>query len=81
MSSIDRGEEKSEAPRPVMLILAHEARSYPIINKNQEDDVLLSDIYSEKADVSFSGILNYVTVLGTFREVQELAIRQLQPSS
>lgn len=67
VSSIDRGMEKSEAPKPKLILLESE----PEINAISDYQTL----YSEKADVSFSGIFEYLTCLSAFREIEPIPIR------
>jgi len=67
ISSIDRGMEKSEAPKPMKILLQDE----PEINAISDYQTL----YSEKADVSFSGIFEYLTCLSAFRTIEPIPIR------
>ena len=74
VSSIDRGEEKSEAPIPKLLIMSERTMPLPIFQEPDEESTLISDIYGEKADVNFSGISYYLQTLAQFRGVELLSV-------
>jgi hypothetical protein len=62
ISSIDRGREKSEAPKPAEIISA---------TGNYLNSV---DFFMFKCKRSFSGIWEYLTCLSAFREIQPIPI-------
>lgn len=69
VSSIDRGEKKSEAPKPVIIILAN--RTFPCAS------LPVIEVYREKSDVSFSGISEYLEVLSGFRGLSTLFLQAI----
>lgn len=75
ITSIDRGLEKSEAPIPKQILV----KGILIIRPSLVDthDMLCDplEVYSEKADIAFSGIFEYLTCLSAFREIEPIPIR------
>lgn len=67
ISSIDRGMEKSEAPKPVKYIVTYGS------NFRDDDVVSLNEIHREAC--KFSGIFEYLTCLSAFRTIEPIPIR------
>jgi len=75
ITSIDRGLERSEAPRPTVILC-----KWPLIEPYKwifrtPTFVNPLKVYAEKADVSFSGIYEYLTCLSAFRQICEIPLR------
>jgi hypothetical protein len=75
ITSIDRGEEKSEAPIPKMLV------SYPTWHKwtpegcEPLESMMIHDIMQHLKQSRFSGILNYLECLSAFRDLDPLLVQ------
>jgi hypothetical protein len=67
VSSIDRGREKSEAPRPTTLVLLKTKNASPYIQCNQ-----INTIYGKK---NFSGIHHYLLALSAFRSLDKVSVQ------
>lgn len=71
ISSIDRGMEKSEAPKPVKVIYGRNGKSWPFIETSIDPSIE----YAELARLGFSGIFEYLTCLSAFREINPILIK------
>lgn len=67
ISSIDRGMEKSEAPKPIEIMPTRDYLSGMRLT--------FQEIYSEKEDAYFSGIFEYLTCLSAFRTIDPIPIQ------